>query len=79
MQAELPDDLRGDGSESARLPPPPAPAPPLLARPQVVLASRGFWKFLAVCFLTVNLKSIFRHLDATLPKYQLRYAYPQEG
>jgi hypothetical protein len=37
-----------------------------------VLASRGFWKFLAMCLFTVNLKSVFRHLDATLPKFQLR-------
>ncbi|CAD7699196.1 unnamed protein product [Ostreobium quekettii] len=29
-------------------------------------------KFAAVCLFTVNLKMIFRHLDATLPKYQTR-------
>lgn len=29
-------------------------------------------KFMAMCLFTVNLKSLFRHLDATLPKYQLR-------
>ena len=39
---------------------------------QVVARNREFWKFLAVCVVTVNLKSIFRHLDATLPKYQIR-------
>ncbi|KAL0037389.1 hypothetical protein WJX79_005661 [Trebouxia sp. C0005] len=26
----------------------------------------------AMCIITVNLKAIFRHLDATLPKYQVR-------
>lgn len=29
-------------------------------------------KYLIVCLLTINLKQIFRHLDATLPKYQTR-------
>lgn len=28
---------------------------------------------MAMCVITVNLKAIFRHLDATLPKYQVRY------
>lgn len=27
---------------------------------------RSFWKFLAMCLFTVNLKSVFRHLDATV-------------
>ncbi|GAB4823238.1 hypothetical protein N2152v2_010284 [Parachlorella kessleri] len=39
---------------------------------KAVLASRGFWKYMCMCVFTVNLKSIFRHLDATLPKMQLR-------
>ncbi|KAL4424382.1 hypothetical protein ABPG75_001683 [Micractinium tetrahymenae] len=39
---------------------------------RVVLTSRGFYKYLTMCLFTVNLKSVFRHLDATLPKYQLR-------
>ncbi|KAL4420864.1 hypothetical protein ABPG77_002823 [Micractinium sp. CCAP 211/92] len=39
---------------------------------RVVLTSRGFYKYLLMCLFTVNLKSVFRHLDATLPKYQLR-------
>ena len=38
----------------------------------MVAANREFWKFLAMCVFTVNLKSIFRHLDATLPKFQIR-------
>ncbi len=29
---------------------------------------------MAMCIITVNLKAIFRHLDATLPKYQVRCA-----
>ena len=39
---------------------------------QILFTSRGFVKFMAMCLFTVNLKSLFRHLDATLPKYQLR-------
>ena len=39
---------------------------------QAVMASREFVKFLVMCILTINLKSIFRHLDATLPKFQVR-------
>lgn len=39
---------------------------------QAVLSSKGFWKYMCMCVFTVNLKSIFRHLDATLPKMQLR-------
>ncbi|KAL3157900.1 hypothetical protein ABBQ32_012309 [Trebouxia sp. C0010 RCD-2024] len=34
--------------------------------------SREFRKYMAMCIITVNLKAIFRHLDATLPKYQVR-------
>jgi len=36
------------------------------------LRTPSFWKFLAVCLLTLNVRMIFRHLDATLPKYMLR-------
>lgn len=31
---------------------------------------------MAMCVLSVNLKAIFRHLDATLPKFQLRCGPP---
>ena len=37
-----------------------------------MVGSNSFIKFLVMCVLTVNLKSLFRHLDASLPKYQLR-------
>lgn len=37
-----------------------------------LIKCRPVWKFVAVCLLTVNLKMIFRHLDATVPKYQTR-------
>jgi hypothetical protein len=40
-----------------------------LARAQEVVHDREFWKFLVMGVLTVNLKSIFQHLGATLPKY----------
>jgi hypothetical protein len=42
------------------------------ASARAVLATKGFYKFLAMSLITVNLKGIFRHVDATLPKYQLR-------
>jgi len=34
--------------------------------------SKNFWKFLLVCVITLNVRMIFRHLDATLPKYMVR-------
>lgn len=37
-----------------------------------VLQTKSFWRFLAVCLITLNLRMIFRHLDATLPKYMVR-------
>ncbi|CAJ1962681.1 unnamed protein product [Cylindrotheca closterium] len=32
----------------------------------------SFRRFLVVCLITLNVRMIFRHLDATLPKYMLR-------
>ncbi|CAK0785525.1 hypothetical protein CVIRNUC_008735 [Coccomyxa viridis] len=37
-----------------------------------IMASRETWKFMVMCLITVNLKQIFRHVDATLPKYLIR-------
>lgn len=34
--------------------------------------SSSFWRFLVVCLVTLNVRMIFRHLDATLPKYMIR-------
>lgn len=34
--------------------------------------TKRFWRFLAVCMITLNVRMIFRHLDATLPKYMVR-------
>ena len=39
---------------------------------QDIMASRETWKFMVMCLITVNLKQIFRHVDATLPKYLIR-------
>ena len=39
---------------------------------QNIMASRETWKFMVMCLITVNLKQIFRHVDATLPKYLIR-------
>ncbi len=39
---------------------------------RAVLASREFLKFVAMCLFTINLKQIFRHVEATLPKYLTR-------
>jgi len=37
-----------------------------------LLAMPMFWKFLAITLICVNLKCIFRYLDALLPKYLIR-------
>lgn len=37
-----------------------------------LLRMRSFWRFVVFTLITVNLKGIFRHLDATLPKYLVR-------
>lgn len=37
------------------------------------MISRETWKFMAMAVITVNLKQIFRHIDATLPKYLIRW------
>jgi hypothetical protein len=37
-----------------------------------LFSSTSFWRFTAFTLLLVNLKSIFRHLDATLPTYLVR-------
>lgn len=36
------------------------------------MRSPNFWRFLVVCLVTMNVRMIFRHLDATLPKYMVR-------
>jgi len=36
------------------------------------IRNKNFWRFLAVCMITLNIRMIFRHLDATLPKYMVR-------
>ena len=36
------------------------------------MQSPDFWRFLVVCIITLNIRMIFRHLDATLPKYMVR-------
>lgn len=33
-----------------------------------IMESRRFWRFLVVCLITLNVRMIFRHLDATFPK-----------
>ena len=39
---------------------------------QEVMASRETWKFMVMALICVNLKQLFRHVDATLPKYLIR-------
>lgn len=34
--------------------------------------ARGFWRYLVVILITINVRMIFRHLDSTLPKYMIR-------
>jgi POT family proton-dependent oligopeptide transporter len=36
------------------------------------MTKKSFWRFIAVCLITLNVRMIFRHLDATLPKYMVR-------
>ena len=36
------------------------------------MQTKSFWRFLVVCLITLNIRMIFRHLDATLPKYMMR-------
>jgi hypothetical protein len=36
------------------------------------LQAKTFWRFVVVCLITLNVRMIFRHLDATLPKYMVR-------
>ena len=36
------------------------------------MQSSEFWRFLAVCMIMVNVRMLFRHMDATLPKYMVR-------
>jgi len=48
--------------------PPAAPVPGYLE----VIRTQRFLKYLCMTLLMVNLKSLFRHLDATLPKYMAR-------
>ena len=37
-----------------------------------VFYTKTFWRFMAVCVITLMVRMIFRHLDATLPKYIVR-------
>ena len=37
-----------------------------------LLREKQFWQFLAMALFTLNLKQVFRHMDATFPKYALR-------
>jgi len=36
------------------------------------LREKNFWRFLVVCLIMLNVRMIFRHLDATFPKYMTR-------
>lgn len=38
---------------------------------------KTFWRFAAFTLITINLKMVFRHLDATLPKYLVREFGPK--
>lgn len=39
---------------------------------QETIQSPDFWRFFMVCCITINVRMIFRHLDATLPKFMMR-------
>ncbi len=60
------DEMRRAASEAE------AGAPPELMTYRQLLREPRLWKYMAMCVLMVNLKSIFRHVDATLPKFLIR-------
>lgn len=37
-----------------------------------VAITKTFWKYMLLTILTVNVRAVFRHLEATLPKYLQR-------
>lgn len=71
------------------LPPPPPPPfsfilpirPHQVTNPwtifKEVAGSGRFWRFVALIFLLVGVRLIYRHMDATFPKYMLREFGPQ--
>ncbi|KAA6420960.1 MAG: hypothetical protein FRX49_09101 [Trebouxia sp. A1-2] len=67
-------------SQQSSLPQTPEPQPLLGAMAQIKVLTytlrlgtfQRVQEIQAMCIITVNLKAIFRHLDATLPKYQVR-------
>ena len=63
---------RGGGGLTRWLPAPIARAAAAATSSLSAVAGPELYKFLAVSLLTVNLKQIFRHLDATLPKFVTR-------
>jgi hypothetical protein len=36
------------------------------------MATRRFWRYFLLTILLINIKQIYRHLDATLPKWMVR-------
>ena len=49
----------------------PSQTPPITSLRET-FTSAAFWKYLTVGFIVTNMRMIFRHLDATLPKWMLR-------
>jgi proton-dependent oligopeptide transporter, POT family len=74
----------GSDDEPASMAVPPSPSPPrgvatfrpLTGSPTQILSetcrSPSFRRFLLVCLIMLNVRMVFRHLDATLPKYMIR-------
>jgi dipeptide/tripeptide permease len=50
---------------------------PLWVLIKQIFSSPTFWRFTALSLLLINLKTIFRHLDATLPTYLIRCFGPK--
>ncbi|KAF4729309.1 hypothetical protein FOZ62_026881 [Perkinsus olseni] len=44
---------------------------------QEVMASDGFWRFLLLVVLLMGVRVIYRHMDATFPKYMVREFGPE--
>jgi len=69
-------DATNDSNSSSKTTPSVSTFQPLKGSPTQILretlSTPSFWRFLAVVMITLNIRMIFRHLDATLPKYMVR-------
>lgn len=72
LPSETEDALEGGGAAGAGSGKESKPSQSFVAAVREIAAHRTFWRFFFLTLIMVNLRSIFRHLDATLPKYMTR-------